>query len=186
MSIPMRTALISLALLASLACAGASAAAGDEQRTFVNENVGKVSLSAPKSWKAVERHHINFGTTFYRLLPPKEGQFDFEILVNDLKHMEMDALVDKDLEIYIESNMASAARQSTEGKVKATRFGARADGVYARLTDKAPLPGEFILFTQGVRLQGNKVVLFTLYSNDRDGSILKQALAIVESVAFEK
>ena len=182
----MRTVLIALIFFAFLASVSASAANDAESRTFVNENVGKVSLSAPKTWKPIERHHVNFGTTFYRLLPPKDGLFDLEILVNDIDHMKMEALVDKDLEIYVESNMSDAARQSVEGKVKAARFGVLADGVYARLTDKAPKPGEFVLFTQGIRLQGKKVVLFTLYSNDRDGAVLKQALAIVESVKFEK
>ena len=118
-------------------------------------------MTTPKDWKPVERHHINFGTTFYRLLPPQKGQFDLEILVNDLAHMQMDALVDRDLEVYIESNMAEVAPQSVEGKAKAVRFGSKRDGAYARLTDKAPKPGEFVLFTQGVRLQGKKVVLFT-------------------------
>ena len=140
----------------------------------------------PRSWKPVERHHIKFGTTFYRLLPPTTGQFDLEILVNDLAHMKMEALVDKDLEVYIQSNMAGAVPQSIEGKATPVRFGNQRDGVYARLTDRAPKPGEFVLFTQGVRLQGKKVVLFTLYSNDKDNSVLKKALAIVESVKFEQ
>lgn len=161
------------------------AAGSDEMRSFENENVGKVTLVAPSDWKPVERHHIYFGTTFYRLLPPLDRQFDFEIMVNDLAHMNMEALADEDLEIYIQSNMAHAAPRSIEGKVSTVRFGAKRDGVYARLTDKAPEPGEFLLLTQGVRLQGNRVVLFTLYSNDKDGSILQKALQIVESVQFE-
>ena len=180
----MKHFLFLIALLCALPLA--RGAEGDELRSFRNENVGTVTLVASRDWKPVERHHINFGTTFYRLLPPVEGEFDLEILVNDLAHMKMDALVDKDLEIYIESNMARAAPQSVEGKATAIRFGGQRDGVYARLTDKAPRPGEFLWFTQGVRLQSKKVVLFTLYSNDKDGSILKKALVIVESVKFEQ
>lgn len=180
----MRTILFLIAFLSMLP--SAHGAEGGELRSFHNENVGKVTLVAPAEWKAIERHHITYGTTFYRLKPPAEGQFDFEILVNDLAHMEMGALVDRDLETYIQSNMAESAPQSVEGKVAAVRFGARRDGVYARLTDKAPKPGEFAFFTQGVRLQGKRVVLFTLYSNDKDGSILKKALSIVESVRFEE
>jgi hypothetical protein len=164
-----------------------SHASGDvELRVFKNENVGKVTLLAPKNWTPIERHHIKFGTTFYRLVPPKKEEFDLEILVNDLGHMKMEALVDKDLEIYIESNMAHAAPQSTEGKVTAKRFGLQRNGVFARLTDKAPKPGEFVFFTQGVRLLGKNVILFTLYSNDRDGAILKKVLEIVDSVKFEQ
>jgi hypothetical protein len=157
-----------------------------ELRSFNNENVGTVTLYVPQDWKAVERHHIQFGTTFYRLVPPNKGKFDFEILVNDLEHMYMEALVDKDLEIYIESNMVSSVSQSTEGVVKANRFGTQLDGVYARLTDKSPKEGEFLFFTQGVKLLGNKVVLFTLLSNDYDGEVLKKTLSIVDSVSFKE
>ena len=78
---------VSLSLLVA-----AHAGDGSELRSFKNENVGKVTLVAPGDWKPIERHHINFGTTFYRLLPPSKGQFDFEILVNDLAHMRMEAL----------------------------------------------------------------------------------------------
>src|SRR5262249_12269940 len=112
--------------------------------------------------------------------------FDVEILFNDLEHMRMRALVDKDLEIYIESNMRRAAPQSAEGKATAVRFGAKKDGVYARLTDKAPKPGEPVYFTQGVRLLGTNVVCVTLYSIDADGAVLRRVLDIVDSVTIEK
>lgn len=157
----------------------------DIQRSVKSENIGTVYLTAPNDWRPIERHHIKFGTTFYRLVPPQK-EFDLEILFNDLSHMRMDALVDKDLEIYIESNMRAATPQSVEGKVKAFRFGAHKDAVYARLTDKAPKPGEPVYFTQGVRLLDKNVILFTLYSNDKDGSTLKKVLEIVESVKIEK
>jgi hypothetical protein len=178
----MRACLLLIACLAILS--PARAGEQDEARSFKNANVGQVSLTAPKNWKGIERHHITYGTTFYRLVPPTEGLFDLEILVNDLVHVEMSALVDRDLEIYMQSNMADAAPHSVEGRVNPVRFGAGKDAVYARLTDKAPKPGEFVYFTQGVRLQGQKVVLFTLYSNDRDGAILNKTLAIVDSVKF--
>lgn len=179
----MRAGILTIALL--LIVARAFSADGDVERTVKNENIGTVRLIAPKDWSPIARHHINFGTTFYRLVPPQKD-FDVEILFNDLAHMNMEALVDKDLELYIESNMRRAAPQSVEGKAKAVRFGAKNDAVYARLTDKAPAPGEPVYFTQGVRLLGKNVVLFTLYSNDKDGSVLKKVLAIVDSVQIEK
>jgi len=170
---------------AFLVCAPALSFSADVQRTVKSENIGNITLTVPNDWKSVERHHIDFGTTSYRLIPSGK-EFDLEILFNDLQHMHMTALVDKDLERYIESNMADAARQSTEGRVVAKRFGSKRDGVYARLTDKTPRPGEFVLFTQGVRLLGENIVLFTLYSNDIDGADLKKVLAILDSVNIEK
>lgn len=177
--------LLPVLLFALLSVAAAPALAQAEQRTFRNVHAGKVTLQAPREWRPIERHHIEFGTTFYRLVPPQQGEFDLEIVVNDLQHMYLGALSDPELEPYIEGNMAGLAPRSVEGKVAAVRFGPRRDGVYARLTDKAPKPGEYRLLTQGVRLQGKKVVLFTLYSNDQDEAVLRQALDVVGSVRFD-
>jgi len=151
---------------------------------LVNDNVGTVTFEAPTSWKPVESNHVEPGTASYRLFPPEPAQFELDITFIDFARAKRKALTDKDLETYVESDMASAAPQSIEGKATAVRFGPRRDGVYVRLTDKAPKPGEFTLFTQGVRLQGDRLVLFTLMSNDKDASVLKQALAVVESVRF--
>jgi hypothetical protein len=157
----------------------------DEQRIITNSNIGNISFSAPVEWKPETREHIQFGTTFYRLIP-LNNEFELEILFNDLKHMKLDALVDKDLEHYIETNMYSAVSKSVEGKVTARRFGVKQDGVYASLTDKAPGPGEFIIFTQGVRLVGKRVILFTMFSNHKEGADLKKVLDVVDSVRFAK
>ena len=155
-----------------------------EQRAIKNENIGTVILNTPTDWTPVERHHTDSGTTSYRLTSPKEDS-DLEILFNDLKHMRMEALRDKNMERYIENKMARAVPRSTEGKAKAKRFGVKKDGAYVRLTDKAPKPGEPLYFTQGVRLLGKEVVLFTLYSNDKDEAVLKKVLAIIDSVRIE-
>jgi hypothetical protein len=179
----MRTAIVIAALL--LTAATAFAAEGDVEQAVKNKNLGTVYLMAPADWTPVERIQTESGTTFYRLIPPKKD-FDVELLFNDLAHMRMEALVDKDLERYIETNMATAAPESVEGKAKAVRFGPKSDGVYVRLTDKAPSPGDPVYFTQGVRLLGADAVLFTLYSNDEDGSALRRVLEIVESVRVEQ
>jgi len=160
--------------------------AESEERTFTNENIGVVLLDVPKDWKAIERHHIRFGTTFYRLVPPDKS-FDVEFMVNDLEHMRVDALIDKDLELYIESNLASYAAESVEKKAIAHRFGQNRDGVYSRLTDDSNQKGRFLLLTQGVRLfdDKKKVVLFILESNDYDQKVLKNVLAIADSVRLK-
>lgn len=163
-----------------------STIAKSEERSFVNENIGTVLLNSPKDWKAIERHHIRFGTTFYRLVPPKKD-FDVEFMVNDLKHMRMDALVDKDLELYIESNLSRYAAESVEKKATAHRFGKNKDGVYARLTDDSDQKEEFLLLTQGVRLigDGKGVVLFILKSNDKDKKVLNKVLEIADSIRIK-
>lgn len=165
--------------------AGCTSSKGnDEIRTVKNVNIGAVKLSVPRNWKAVERHRLKYGTTFYELLSPN-NEFELEIIFNDLKNMELDALVDKDLESYIEANMEGSKSKSVEGKVKTKRFGEKSDGVYARLTDKQPEPGEFVYFTQGVRLLNKNVVLFTLNSKDKDEKVLEKTLKIIDSIKID-
>ena len=151
--------------------------------TVKNENTGEFTLSYPKGWKAIERHHINFATTFYRLVPP-EKNFDFEMMINDKNTMRLGKLVDKDMERYIKFNLAGPAQQSVEKEVNPKRFGVRMDGVYALITDPNPKPGEYKYWVQGLRLIGNDVVLFNLYSNDKE--IKNQILPVVDSVMFKK
>ena len=173
-------------LIVLLVMGSGVAHAESEERSFTNENIGGVLIDVPREWKAIERHHIRFGTTFYRLVPPDKS-FDVEFMVNDLEHMKMDALINKDLEIYIKSNLTSYAAESVEKKAVAHRFGSNRDGVYSRLTDDSNEKGQFLLLTQGVRLfdDGKKVVLFILESNDYDENILKKVLAIAASVRLK-
>ncbi|HEY0846371.1 MAG TPA: hypothetical protein VGE12_13465 [Noviherbaspirillum sp.] len=159
-------------------------AAETEERTIRNMHLGKVTLTVPKDWKAIERHHVRFGTTFYRLAPA-DKEFEVEIVLNELRRLNMGALVDQDLEKYISHDMARMAYRSVEGAVVPKRFGAYADGVYARLTDRMQAPGEKRYMTQGVRLLGRNAALFRLLSNDADEAVLRQVLEVVSSVRLE-
>jgi hypothetical protein len=75
---------------------------------------------------------------------------------------------------------------SVEGKLEMHRFGTDKDGVYGRLTDRAPKAGEYLFYTRGMRLVGTNVLGFELVSNDKDFSGLSNTLAVVESVKVSK
>lgn len=175
-----------LAILAAFLMAAGSLvhAAETVDRTIRNTNMGRVTLTVPKDWTPNERHHVRFGTTFLRLSPADKA-FELEIVLNDLRNLNMGPLVDEDLEKYVAFNMARLVSRSTEGEVRPKRFGTSGDGVYARLTDRIPAPGEKVYLTQGVRLLGRNAALFRLLSDDADEAVLKQVLEVVASVRLE-
>lgn len=161
----------------------------DVLRRFDHPHLGRVTVLTPDDW--VEEVHVDAatGNVELRLLPPTKGLFDLRIVVNELVRLPpgpgMQALGRRELESYLKVSMADAVSQSVEGQVVATRFGLRRDeSVYARLTDRAPPAGEFRILTQGVRLLGRRAMLFTLYSDDADGVVLKRALDVMSSFAF--
>jgi len=158
----------------------------EELRSFVHPKLGKVSLLVPVEWTLQERLDPDTLTVFVRFLPPASGLFDFEVAVAETAALRNEALNRRDLEAHVRQVSAAALPQSVEGQVTPQRFGLRRDeSLYARLTDKAPAPDEFLLVTKGVRLQGRRAMLFTLYSNDTDGALLKRALDLVSSFTFE-
>ncbi len=164
----------------------ALAAENVELRTIETQNIGTVTVLVPSNWKPWVGHHANqnFATTFYKLTSEEE-KFFFEIAINDLTHMQLSGLTNNDLEQYIQTTMAPRASQSTEGKITTQRFGTLTDGVYARLTDKKPKTDEPIYLTNGIRLIGNNVILFTIYSNDHDSAVLQKVLSIVSSAEIK-
>jgi hypothetical protein len=177
-----RRALLGVAGLALVS----GARALDVLRNFVHPHVGKVSFLSPVEWVEELRPEAETGTVRLRLLPPAGQLFDLEIAVNDLDHLKNELLTRRDLDGYVRAGLADVLAQSVEGKVSPQRFGLRRDeSLYARLTDAAAPPGEFRYVSKGVRLQGRRAMLFTLYSNDADGALLKRVLDLVSSFTFQ-
>jgi hypothetical protein len=155
-------------------------------RNFVHPHLGKVSFLSPVDWVEELRPEAATGTVMLRLVPPRGLLFDLEIAVNDLDHLQQELLSRRDLEGHVRAGLAEVLAQSVEGRISPLRFGLRRDeSVYARLTDAAAPPGEFRFVSKGARLQGRKVMLFTLYSNDSDGAVLRRVLDLVSSFTFQ-
>ncbi|ANB19266.1 Hypothetical protein I596_3277 [Dokdonella koreensis DS-123] len=169
--------------VAAIAALPAPAAEPASVRDFDNPQVGRIQLQVPPDWLAYERQD-GAGTTFVRLLPPDSRRFGLEIQVNTRERLGLPALTVDGLPGYLVSRLSGLLPRFLETAVAPVRFGPAGDGAYARLTDRHPRQGEFLFLTRGVRLDGEAVIVFTLYSSDHDASVLTPVLAVAASVTI--
>lgn len=169
-----RTALF--VLFATLAVA-----AETEQRKLQTERE-EIVISVPTEWPAIQTHRTPGGKPYFQL-GPANTNFSIQIYLNE--PVQGGTNVQERLKRSLEVGLQPLARQSVEGKVGSVRFGTDKEGVYARLTDRAPKAGEFLYYTRGLRTIGTNVLGFELGSNDKDFSALSNTLDVIESVKVE-
>jgi hypothetical protein len=151
-----------------------------EQRTIQTRGE-KFALSVPKEWPTFETNKTERNTIYYRI-GPADTNYSIQLHFNDLLQIGTNRLVDSALESWLTNSLKSVLSMTIEKEVQPQRFGAQNDGVYARLTDRAPKEGEYRYYTRGVRLIGKNVLVFALVSNDKDFSALSNTLAVAGSV----
>ena len=154
------------------------------QRTIQTEGE-KFALSVPKEWPAFETNKTESNTIYYRI-GPADTNYSIQLHFNNPLQIGTNRLVDSVLESWLTNSLKPVLSMTIEKEVKPQRFGVQKDGVYARLTDRAPKEGEYRYYTRGVRLIGTNVLVFALVSNDKDFSALSNTLAVVESVKVDK
>ena len=159
-------------------------AAEVEQRT-IQTDTENFALSVPKEWPAFETNKTERNTIFYRI-GPADTNYSIQLHFNNSLQIGTNRLVDSALENWLGNTLKSVLSVTVEKDIKTQRFGAKKDGVYARLTDRSPKIGEYRYYTRGVRLIGTNVLVFALVSNDKDFSALSNTLAVVESVKVDK
>jgi hypothetical protein len=172
--------LLTLAILTG----GLVIAAEIEERTIQTEGQ-KFSLSVPKEWPSIETRRAPGGKAYFRL-GPVNTNFSFQLYFNERLPNSTNAPIEKRMELFVQAALKPLVANSVEGKLEMHRFGAEKEGVYARLTDRAPKAGEYLFYTRGVMLVGTNVLGFELVSNDKDFSALSNTLAVVESVKVDK
>jgi hypothetical protein len=155
-------------------------AAEIEQRAIQTEGE-KFALSVPKEWPTFETNKTERDTIYYRI-GPADTNYSIQLHFNNPQQIGTNRLPDSALERHVAAALKPVLSDTVEKEVETHRFGAQKDGVYARLTDRAPKAGEFRYYTRGVRLIGTNVLVFALVSNDNDFSALSNTLAVVESV----
>jgi hypothetical protein len=153
-------------------------------------HLGTVSLLLPAGWRLASRSEAGSDTLFVTLQPPMAGAvsslFDLQLTINETSRFRHAALARRELDAWLQEAMAAALPQSVEGRIAVQRFGLRREPArYARLTDKAPPPGDFNHYTMGARLSGAGAVLFTLYDSDASGALLQRVLDLVGSITFD-
>jgi hypothetical protein len=159
-------------------------AAEVQQRTIQTESE-KFALSVPKDWRAFETIKTERSTIYYRI-GPADTNYSIQLHFNNPLQIGTNRLEDSALEGYIAGTLKPVLAETVEKEVQTHRFGTKKDGVYGRLTDRAPKAGEYRYYTRGVRLIGTNVLVFALVSNDEDFSALSNTLAVVESVKVDK
>lgn len=151
-----------------------------EQRTIRTRGLN-LQISVPKDWPAFETNMAERNAIYYRI-GPADTNYSIQLYFDSRFEIGTNRLTDRMLESHITASLKPVLTTTVEKEVETHRFGAGKDGVYARLTDRAPKQGEFKFYTRGVRLIGTNVMVFALVSNDENFSALSNTLAVVESV----
>jgi hypothetical protein len=173
-----------LFLALAILMGGLVVAAEIEERTIQTDGQ-KFSLSVPKEWPAIETRRAPGAKPYFRL-GPANTNFSFQLYFNERLPNGTNAQIEKRMERFVEAALKPLVENSVEGKLEMHRFGTEKDGVYGRLTDRAPKAGEYLFYTRGMRLVGTNVLGFELVSNDKNFSALSNTLAVVESVKVSK
>ncbi|MFQ6004132.1 MAG: hypothetical protein ACE5OQ_01400 [Woeseia sp.] len=157
------------------------------ERRISSQDIGTLVFTAPAKWKGVESYDDLQAAATYAI-ESRRPRFSLKISARNAgfetpeQQQEIHDFVIARLESYLEYSMAEYIQISVEGAIIVKRFGKRDLGVYARITDKDPGDEPYVYLTRGARLLGDTVVLFDLYSNDKDESVLATALDVVASV----
>jgi hypothetical protein len=143
---------------------------------------GSIQLNVPTLWKEEIRQPPN-------RLPPtvtfkQKAGASFQVLVTPIW------LVKKDSPLAsvegIRQQMQQAAEQAQSRAVEKTikvkeLDGSSGHGYYFSATDRSPAPGEYKYMTQGMVRVSNLVVTFTILTNDSQGNIVTDAIAMLKS-----
>ncbi|MFQ5548371.1 MAG: hypothetical protein ACE5FV_08775 [Woeseia sp.] len=157
------------------------------ERRLSSHDVGTLVFRAPAKWKGVASYDDLQAAATYSI-ESRRPRFSLNISARNAgfdtpeQQRDTDDFVIPHLESYLEYSMAEYIGISVEGAIIPKRFGDRNRGVYARITDKDPGDEPYVYLTRGARLLGDTVVLFELYSNDKDESVLAETLDVVASV----
>ncbi len=176
--------LIVLAILSLIGSPGSAETL--TERRVSSDDIGTLVFMAPEKWKGVESYDELDAATVYELSARRE-KFRLRISIKHAgfetrdEQMKMDDLIIARLDGYIDYTMAEYVGTSIEGEINATRFGKRNHGIYSRISNKDPGKDGHVYFTHGARLLGDKFIVFSLYSNDKDKSELTRTLDIVSS-----
>lgn len=180
----MRHLIVAVAL--SLFCSLGSAADLTERR-MSSVDIGTVVFLAPKKWTGYESYDELEAASVYELSSGKEKirlRISAKYIDLDIRGEEasLDQQVMARLDGYLKYAIAEYVDRPEKYEIRAARFSPRNHGIYARIYDRSPARGAYPYFTHGARILGNKFITFSLKSNDRDLSALKQTLDVVSSV----
>ena len=161
----------------------AVATAGDTGiRRYQLPDHGSIQLIVPALWKDEIWQPPN-------RLPPtitfkqKVGA-PFEVLITPIWPAKKDMPLTKaeGIRQLVLQGAELAQSQSVEETIELKKLdGSSGPGYYFSVTDRAPGPGEYKYMTQGMVRVSNLVVTFTILTNDDQGNIVTNAIAVLKS-----
>jgi hypothetical protein len=169
-------------LLALFATSVIGQTAGVAERRYTLPDHGQFVLQVPRGWRDELRQPPN------RLPPtivfgPASGK-SFQILMTTLWPATKGRAPQSPAQLRASVERAAQAvkSQAVEKELPVVEFNGRSGpGFYFSATDPAPKPGEYRFMTQGIIRVGGLSVTFTILTNAGQASVVKQALAALES-----
>ena len=170
-------------LVAVVICWAAAIALAEEAgiRHYPLPDHGTLQLTVPASWKD-EAQAPNQPRNTLRFYAPNGAPF--QVLVTPMWPSGKDAAPPSAewMRQRISNGADRAKAEAVEKTIEVRELqGAAARGYYFSATDRAPGPGEYKCMTQGMMRVGSLLVTFTILTNDGQGTIVADALAMLRS-----
>ncbi len=172
------------ALMCSLFCAPVALAMAGEIniRRYQLPDHGSIQLKVPTLWKDEIQQPPN-------RLPPtitfkQKAGASFDVLITPIwpAKKDMPLTEEEGIRQLVLQGAELAQPQSVEEKIELKKLdGSSGPGYYFSVTDRAPGPGEYKYMTQGMVRVSNLVVTFTILTNDGQGNIVTDAIAMLKS-----
>ena len=165
-------------LLLCLATAANAVAADGEKKSFELPDKSKLELAIPAGWKDEPKEKAI-------ALSPREGA-PFQVVVAPIARQKPGASADTAIKMRhsVQQGADKVKPTATEQYLPVEQLtGAPGPGYYFSATDREPKPGEFKHLTQGMLLVGDVVVGFSILTNDAQGKVRDQALAMLKSAS---
>lgn len=156
------------------------------ERRMSSADVGTVVFMAPEEWTGYQSYDDLEAASVYELSSRKENlklRIGVKYVGLDIpsEQSTLDEQIIARLDGYLQYVIGEYVDRPDKYEIRAARFSPRNHGVYARIADRSPAKGAYPYVSQGARVLGNKLITFSLSSNDSDLSALKKTLDVVNS-----
>ena len=155
------------------------------ERRISSADIGTLVFLAPENWTGFQSYDELEAASVYELSARKE-KFKLRLSIRYFGSETNDDEIIGRLDGYLKYAIAEHIDKPDRYEIRAARFGPDNHGIYARISDRSPAKGSLPFYTHGARVIGDKLVVFSLNSNDADLSVLKSSLDVVTSIDEKK
>lgn len=169
-----------------LFCLAAQALTGminTESRAYPVPGHGELVLDVPQRWEVT---YVTQGDnkppliTFFSRDESKREIFQLNVSILWDDGFKRDITAPDHIRSIVEESGRELLQQSRENELDLqTINGASGSGFYFRLSDADPQPGEYSYLTQGALSVGNVVIIFSLFTHEKDSIEVKESLQML-------